>query len=262
MRRAFGDVMNPNEEMKEWAVEQNPSAIQCFKNPSYNVQMIAVRQNPYAIMHIENAHRNVQLFAVQKRPRVLQHIRNPSLRAIQIAIKCDPRLVQYVGVELRSMNWITFGHLEGSSDEEQIATLQEDGLLIEYIRYQKEAVKQAAVQQNGMALVFIKKPSIDTLILAARQNPYSYGYVETSEETDSKVLEAVPEAIASIEDPTLQQFLNAKDRLRDRVKEFADPEEKTQRDIMKYDPELFKYIKNPTPESVLDYTLHQKNKLL
>ena len=96
------------------------------------------------------------------------------------------------------------------NEEECLAAVEEDGMLIEMIEFPSRAVKLAAVKNNGYAIRHIKNPSEEIEVAAVKQNHYAVVIMRTPcEKAQLAVIEYLADALQYIRKPTEKVIIEA-----------------------------------------------------
>lgn len=158
---------NPDNATQLFAVRKNIEAIKAIENPTLEVQRYVVQHNKDYIKYINNPASELQAMLVEEEPENIRKMCNPPESACLVAVKYDGMLIQYIAQDCRTEN-----------------------------------VSRCAVEQNGYAIRFINNPSIETQVLAVRNNPKVVTLINNP---DIRVIKAAidmdPTVISIIDNP-------------------------------------------------------------
>ena len=101
--------------------------------------------------------------AVRKNPHSLKIMEDPSHFVMMEAVRLCPRTIKYI---------------ESPSEELQIAAVSRNASYIEFIKAPTESVQIMAAKNNVIAFLrYVKNPSINAVLAAARKCPYNDVYI-------------------------------------------------------------------------------------
>ena len=147
--------------------------------------------------------------------------------------------------------WVLHNRLP--SEEEQLATVQNNGLVIQFIENPSEEMKLAAVKQDGRAIYFIKNPSEAVQLAAVQQNGRAIEFIKNpSEVVQLAAVKKHPWSIRNIENPSEEVQLVAVKQDGEIIKYIENPSEEVQLAAVKQDGTAIYFIKNPS-EKVKQY---------
>ena len=89
------------DDLREIAVNQNPSCIYCIPNPSEELCQLAIRQKPTYITYIKNPSYELCVLAVSTSYNALAYINNPSKDLCLIALKQSDLAISMIPSNLR-----------------------------------------------------------------------------------------------------------------------------------------------------------------
>jgi hypothetical protein len=135
------------------------------------------------------------------------------------------------------------------SEEVQKLAVEQNGLAIQYIKNPSDEVQKLAVRQNGLALEFLNNPSDEVQKLAVRQRGWAIEYIKNpSEELQRLAVQQVGQAIQSIKNPSdeVQKLAVRQNGL---ALEFLNnPSDELQKLAVRQNGLAIDYIKNPSEE--------------
>ena len=223
---------------------KDPNAIEIIRNPTEEMQLIAVKYSSWLVQKIDNPTTKVILLATENYPYVLRYIKNIPEDAIYELIGKKPELIEYF-TELSEE--IYCGILKDNGQLLKFVTKQTQTICDiafintkEAFRYVKkqfktfdmcfEAVKfnglfldlvpdihfltelcVEAIKQNATAIEYLKIPSDEMFLLAAKQKPHYYARVNDksliNDSNDDIILNVTPDYIQYVKNPTYEQCL-------------------------------------------------------
>jgi hypothetical protein len=129
---------------------RSPFLIRYMENPSPILQYYAVEENPHALACIKNPKAEVCELAVQKNPFALRYVHFHSIDIYRIAIPKNGLALGCVEEKF----WTTPLY-EKEMIELSLAAVNENGLALQFVRNQTAEICEAAVSQNGYALPMV-----------------------------------------------------------------------------------------------------------
>lgn len=140
--------LNPSEQVKQLAVEQNPDAIKFIKNPSIELQKAAILQRGETIKYINDPSEEIQMLAIRAATQNIHWIKNPTEK------------VQLRAVALMPGNSIVMIIQKGIIPSEVVqwtAVTRDGNAIIPIIKYgiiPSEAVRLAAVTSQPAVIEY------------------------------------------------------------------------------------------------------------
>lgn len=116
--------IEPTEEMKMTAVQQDGNAISWIKNPSIEVQVAAVEQDPWSIRHINNPSDELIYKAVGESA----HILRPLMYDVSPPVKLSPELQ----LKLVERDSECIKYMRDPTEEAQITAYKDNPMLLTY----------------------------------------------------------------------------------------------------------------------------------
>ena len=144
---AIKHMQNPNEKICNFAVRRCCSAIQYIKNEAQTkeVQQIAVQRNGHMLEYILNPSEEIKRLAVQQNGFAIKYIDDPSEELYRLAVQTHGRAMKYIDVKAQT-------------EELCRLAVQQNSLAIEFVSPEMNNYKELcrlAVQQNGRAINFV-----------------------------------------------------------------------------------------------------------
>ncbi len=148
----------------------------------------------------------------------------------------------------------------GCSDDQQVAALEQEGLVIDLIDAPSEKVQIGAVRSYSYAIAEIMAkgitPSRDVILTAAASHGHVIELLDQMELDEEILLAAVrstPGVVSQIEAPSAKIQEEAVTLLAETIAYISDPTEKAQVIAVSHDPDLLFVISDPCDEAKLAY---------
>jgi len=136
---------------------------------------------------------------------------------------------------------------QNPSEAIQLAAVQQDGLAIQYLKNPSEAIQLQAVQQNGWSIRYLKNPSEAVQLAAVQQNRSVIQYIKNpSEAIQLAAVQQNGRAIQFIKNPSEAIQLAAVQKSGYAIQYIKNPSEAIQLRAVQNNGEAIYYIKNPS----------------
>lgn len=217
-----------------------------FSDLSEELQIERVNLNGLCIDFIKDPSREVQLAAVQNTYEALRCIKDPSEEVQLAAIAAHPGASRFIASH----------PLKILSEKVQLAILERDCSLIEFIKKPCEKAKIKAVEYFGSGAFNYVEPSSSLKKLAqerdeevVRKNPHLIKFMPNqTEELQLIAVQSSPDSIIMIKKPTKKVQLEAVKRDGRLIDYIKDPSYEVQLEAVKQSGGAIVYIKDPTLE--------------
>ena len=144
-------------------------------------------------------------------------------------------------------NGLVIEYIKNPSEAVQLAAVKENADAIRYIKNPSEAVKLAAVNKDGYAIEYIENPSENVQLAAVKQNGYAIEYIKNpSEAVQLAAVNKYGCAIQYIKNPSEAVRLTAVNKNGYAIQYIDNPSEDLQLLAVKKNGYLIQYIKNPS----------------
>jgi hypothetical protein len=193
----FDDHHQYNEICLE-AVKQNGYALQYVKKQTPEICMEAVKQNGYALIYVKEQTPEICMEAVKQNGYTLKYVKEQTPEICLAAVKQNGLVINYVNENYKTAEILS-------------AAVKENWQMIHYLSEHEQShdmyldVYLDAVKQDGSALRYVKKPTLEIIMAAISQNAVAIRYVE--EPTVEMCMEAISqngEVLQYIKKPTLE----------------------------------------------------------
>lgn len=162
------NIPNPSEEAQILALSQNGLLYSYISNPTYEAAKAAVNNNGYAITLIDDNFKTDELIEIALRtaPRLVLTLNNISDNILNTAINSDPDIIgllqakreipEHIQLNVVENNPTAILNLRNPSENVILKAVEKNGLLLRNFPRANFEIRQAAIQQNPIAISFIK----------------------------------------------------------------------------------------------------------
>ena len=227
-----------------------------FRKPSYmddyrDYVAMLVKTVLFDYSNSINNDNTLQEFIVRNWPWAINHIQNPCNTAQILSLKRQAWNVKEM-----------FSCFKSPSEDVQLAAVEIDGSVIQYIQNPSEAVRLAAVRQSCSAIQYIQNPSKEVQLAAVQKNGWAIRYLNNpSESVKFAAVGQSSDAIHHIHDPSELLQLVAVRQDCFVIGKYQNPSEAAQLEAVRQNGEAIKNIENPS-ETVQIAALEQVYKAI
>jgi hypothetical protein len=239
---------------------RNGTDIRYLSNPAPELQIAAVRCYGQYIKHIKNQCQEAKLLSVRKDGNNIQYIADPGEEVQIEAVKNGHSIYKYiknpsvsVQMAIATRGWdILEIDIDMPCEEAQLIAVSKYGKIIKRLIEKgpvSEAVKLAAVQQDGESIEHIPDPSEQVQIEAVTNNPEAIYCIKSP--CERAQLKAVVES----------GYIKVESVIKYIIRSVGIPSEEVQMAAVKKDGMTIKHFKNPS-EAVQLAAVKQNNAVI